>query len=45
MTGQWVAGVAGLVLSAATATMVLADTPNAPRLDPRAVLERSEATV
>lgn len=45
MARQWIAGVAGLALNAATATMVLADTPNAPRLDPRAVLERSEATV
>ena len=45
MARQWIAGVAGLALSAATATVVLADTRDAPRLDPRAVLERSEATV
>lgn len=36
---------AGLVISAITAAVAFADTPNARRLDPRVVLERSEATV
>jgi protein SCO1/2 len=45
MARQLIAGAAGLALSAMTATVVVADAPNAPRLDPRAVIERSEAAV
>jgi protein SCO1/2 len=45
MARRWIASGAGLALSAITAAVAFADTPNAPRLDPRVALERSEATV
>jgi protein SCO1/2 len=45
MAKRLIAVGAGLALSAMTAATVFADTLNAPRLDARAVLERSEAAV
>ncbi len=45
MARRWIAGGAGLALGALTAAAAFADTPNAPRLDSRVALERSEATV
>lgn len=45
MARRWIASGAVIALSAVIAAVAFADTPNAPRLDPRVALERSEATV
>lgn len=45
MTPRAIAGIAGLALVGLTATVVLAGSPDSQRLDPRSVIERSQAAI